>query len=137
MKDFPKSMVIVGAGVIGCEYATIFSNFGKTKVYLIDRSDRILPFEDSDISDMISKNLKKKGVTIHNKAQLERLEIKNGEVEYELSYKDGSKEIIQVEKALLSVGRKLCIEGLNMENAGGRIDMVTILILNIAGCNIL
>ena len=35
MKDFPKSMVIVGAGVIGCEYATIFSNFGKTKVYLM------------------------------------------------------------------------------------------------------
>ena len=74
MKSFPKSMVIVGAGVIGCEYATIFSNFGKTKVYLIDRSDRILPFEDTDISDMISKNLKEKGVTIHNKAQLERLE---------------------------------------------------------------
>ena len=57
MKEFPKSMVIVGAGVIGCEYATIFSNFGKTKVYLIDRSDRILPFEDNDISDLISKNL--------------------------------------------------------------------------------
>ena len=109
MKNFPKSMVIVGAGVIGCEYATIFSNFGKTKVYLIDRSDRILPFEDTDISEMISKNLKEKGVTIHNKAQLERLVVKNGEVEYELSYKDGKKEVIRVEKALLSVGRKLCI----------------------------
>jgi dihydrolipoamide dehydrogenase len=118
MKSFPKSMVIVGAGVIGCEYATIFSNFGKTKVYLIDRSDRILPFEDSDISEMISKNLKEKGVTIHNKAQLERLEVKDGEVEYELSYKDGKKEVIRVEKALLSVGRKLCIDGLKMENAG-------------------
>ena len=50
IKDFPKSLVIVGAGVIGCEYATIFSNFGKTKVYLIDRQERILPFEDEDIS---------------------------------------------------------------------------------------
>lgn len=118
MTDFPKSMVIVGAGVIGCEYATMFSNFGKTKVYLIDRSDRILPFEDDDISDMISSNLKDNGVTIHSKAQLERLEVKDGEVEYELSYKDGSKEIIRVEKALLSVGRKLNIEGLNMEKAG-------------------
>ena len=118
MTDFPKSMVIVGAGVIGCEYATMFSNFGKTKVYLIDRSDQILPFEDDDISDMISANLKDNGVTIHNKAQLERLEVKDGEVEYELSYKDGSKEIIRVEKALLSVGRKLNIDGLNMEKAG-------------------
>lgn len=118
MEEFPKSMVIVGAGVIGCEYATIFSNFGKTKVYLIDRSDRVLPFEDEDISEMISKNLKEKGVTIHSKAQLERLEQKNGKVEYELSYKDGRKEIIEVEKALLSVGRKLNIDGLNMEKAG-------------------
>ena len=118
MKEFPKSMVIVGAGVIGCEYATIFSNFGKTKVYLIDRSDRILPFEDEDISEMISKNLKEKGVTIHSEAKLERLEQKNGKVEYELSHKDGSKEIIEVEKALLSVGRKLNIDGLNMDKAG-------------------
>ena len=118
MTDFPKSMVIVGAGVIGCEYATIFSNFGKTKVYLIDRSDRVLPFEDEDISSLISNNLKERGVTIHSKAQLQRLVEKDGEVEYELSYKDGSREIIRVEKALLSVGRKLNIEGLNMENAG-------------------
>ena len=44
--------------------------------------------------------------------------MKDGEVEYELSYKDGTKEIIRVEKALLSVGRKLCIDGLKMENAG-------------------
>ncbi|HNH61409.1 MAG TPA: FAD-dependent oxidoreductase, partial [Cyclobacteriaceae bacterium] len=41
MEDFPESMVIVGAGVIGCEYATIFSGFGKTKVHLIDKGARI------------------------------------------------------------------------------------------------
>src|SRR5690606_808590 len=52
LKDYPKSLVIVGAGVIGCEYATIFSNFGKTKVYIIDRQDTILPFEDEDISEL-------------------------------------------------------------------------------------
>ena len=42
IEDYPRSLVIVGAGVIGCEYATIFSNFGKTKVHLIDRADKIL-----------------------------------------------------------------------------------------------
>jgi len=50
MTDFPKSMVIVGAGVIGCEYATMFANYGKTKVYLIDRAKRILPFEPAEAS---------------------------------------------------------------------------------------
>jgi GTP-binding protein Era len=49
LSDYPRSMVIVGAGVVGCEFATIFSNFGKTKVYIIDRAPRILPFEDADI----------------------------------------------------------------------------------------
>ncbi len=116
--DYPKSLVIVGAGVIGCEYATIFANFGKTKVYIIDRQDRILPFEDEDISKMVSGNLEKKGVTIHHNANLERMEIIDGEVEYELCYPDGSKEIIRVEKALLSIGRVPNIQSLNIENAG-------------------
>ena len=118
IEDYPKSLVIVGAGVIGCEYATIFSNFGKTKVYLIDRQDRILPFEDPDISSMVASNLESKGVTIHHNANLERLEYKDGQVEYELKYPDGSSEIIQVEKALLSIGRVPNIEKLNIEAAG-------------------
>ena len=122
LHDYPKSIVIVGAGVIGCEYATIFANFGKTKVYLIDRQDRILPFEDEDISKMASGNLERKGVTIHHSATLERMEIVDGKVEYELSYPDDRKETIQVEKALLSVGRIPNIESLNIEKAGVRMS---------------
>lgn len=115
--DFPKSLVIVGAGVIGCEYATIFSNFGKTKVYLIDRSDHILPFEDDDISRMIAKNLEKHGVTIHHNASLDRMEIVDGEVEYEITI-DGNKEIIRVEKALLSIGRTANHGNIGLEELG-------------------
>jgi dihydrolipoamide dehydrogenase len=111
-------MVIVGAGVIGCEYATIFSNFGKTKVHIIDRQERILPFEDEDIAKLVSKNLTNHGVVLHSNAQLERLERIGDEVEYELSYPDGSREVIRVEKALLSVGRQPNIEGIGLENAG-------------------
>src|SRR5690606_12121908 len=59
-----------------------------------------------------------KGVTIHHSANLERIEEINGQVEYELSYPDGTKEVIQVEKALLSVGRTPNIESLQIENAG-------------------
>lgn len=118
IEDYPKSMVIVGAGVIGCEYATMFSNFGKTKVHIIDRSHKILPFEDDDISALVDKNLAKNGVTIHHSSTLERLEVVDGEVEYELSYPDGKREVIRVEKALLSIGRVPNIEGLGLENAG-------------------
>ncbi len=116
--DFPESIVIVGAGVIGCEYATIFSNFGKTKVYIIDTQDRILPFEDEDISNMVAKNMEKKGVIIHQNASLQRMDVLNGKVEYELSYPDGKIEVIRVQKALLSIGRVPNIENLGLENAG-------------------
>lgn len=112
MEDFPESMVIVGAGVIGCEYATIFSGFGKTKVHLIDKGDRILPFEDEDVVRVIERNMENNGVLIHRKSQLVRMEVKNGRVEYELEYTDGSKEVFHVEKALVSVGRVPNYEGL-------------------------
>lgn len=118
IEDYPKSLVIVGAGVIGCEYATMFSNFGKTKVYIIDRQDRILPFEDEDVSSLVASNLESKGVVIHHNASLERMVTIGNEVEYELSYPDGSREIIRVEKALLSIGRVPNIENIGMENAG-------------------
>lgn len=118
IEDYPKSLVIVGAGVIGCEYATIFANFGKTKVYLIDRAERILPFEDEDISELVDSNLQKKGVTIHHNATLKRLEVINNKIEYELSYPDGSLEIINVEKALLSVGREPRVKDIGLNNVG-------------------
>lgn len=121
LDHFPKSLVILGAGVIGCEYATIFSNFGKTKVNLIDKADRILPFEDEDISQTVSDNLENNGATIHKNSSLVRMEIKNGRVEYELKYTDGRTEVIDVDKAIVSVGRVPNIEGLGLNEVGVKI----------------
>lgn len=105
MEDFPESMVIVGAGVIGCEYATIFSGFGKTKVNLIDKGSRILPFEDEDVVNVIERNMENNGVLIHRNSRLTRMEIKHGRVEYEIEYDDGTTSNFNVEKALIAVGR--------------------------------
>lgn len=105
MDDFPESMVIVGAGVIGCEFATIFSGFGKTKVHLIDKGARILPFEDDDIVHVIERNMENNGVLIHRNSRLTRMEIKHERVEYELEYDDGTSGVFNVAKALVAVGR--------------------------------
>ncbi len=118
MTDFPESMVIVGAGVIGCEYATIFSGFGKTKVNLIDKGDRILPFEDKDVVDIIERNMENNGVLIHRNSRLVHMRILNGRVEYELEYTDGSRETFNVEKALVSVGRVANLEDLWDDKVG-------------------
>ncbi len=126
LPDFPKSIVILGAGVIGCEFATIFSNFGKTKVFLIDKEERILPFEDEDISHAVAANLEDNGAVIHHGASLEKMSIVDGKVEYVLSFKDGRKETHTVEKALISVGRVSNHENLGLEAAG--------VVLNERGC---
>jgi dihydrolipoamide dehydrogenase len=112
INDFPQSIVVLGAGVIGCEFATIFSNLGNTKVHLIDKGDRILPFEDEDVVKIIEQNLEKQGVLIHRNAQLLSMKIEDGRVQYEIEYDNGSKEIFNVEKALVSVGRIPNLEGL-------------------------
>lgn len=120
--SLPESMVVLGAGVIGCEFATIFSAFGKTKVYLIDKAERILPFEDEDVAEIVKNNLELQGAQVHQGASLKRMEIKNGKVEYELDYKNGHSEIITVDKALISIGRAANIENIGLENAGIRIN---------------
>jgi len=121
-EDAPESLVILGAGVIGCEFATIFSNLGKTKVFLIDKADRILPFEDEDVAGFVASNLEKNGVVIHKNSSLVRMNIVDGKVEYELSYKDGRKEIHLVEKALISVGRIPNTDNIGLESAGVKKD---------------
>ena len=115
---FPRSLVIVGAGVVGCEFATIFANFGQTKVYLIDRADRILPFEDEDIAQVCTTRLEAKGVTIHHKCQLVDLKVVDGSVHYTIRHDTGGVETIVVERALISVGRVPNTQGLDVEKAG-------------------
>lgn len=116
--ELPESMVILGAGVIGCEYATIFSNFGKTQVNVIDKQPRILPFEDGDIVQVVEKAFEENGIHIHRKSRLIRMDIVDGRVEYELEFDDERREVFNVEKALISVGRVPNHEGLGLENLG-------------------
>ncbi len=122
MDDLPASIVIVGAGVIGCEFATILSNFGHTRVHLIDRADRILPFEDPDISELIAAQLEAKGVVIHRNARLEHLAPHADGVDYRIAYDDGRTERFTVERALLSVGRTPNLEGLGLRELGCTFD---------------
>jgi len=121
--DYPESLVILGAGVIGCEFATIFANFGKTKVKIIEKQDRILPFEDEDISDLVTSNFEKRGVEVHKNSSLIRMEkTADGKVEFELEYPDGRKEVHVVEKALVSVGRVPNSANIGLEDLGIEIN---------------
>ncbi len=122
IERFPKSLVILGAGVVGCEFATIFSNYGQTKVYLIDRGGRILPFEDEDVSRHCSMNLERAGVTIHHRSTLIDMKVVNGRVAYTIEHHTGGQETITVDHAIVSVGRVPCADGLGLDKAGVELD---------------
>lgn len=119
---FPESLVVVGAGVIGCEYATVFANFGHTKINIIDRQPRILPFEDADVAEVVAKSFESLGVTIHRASKLESIAVKDGKVEYVISDPEGRTETIRVERALVSVGRVPNTDKLGLDVAGVKVD---------------
>lgn len=120
--QFPESMVIVGAGVVGCEYATMFANFGRTKINIIDRQPRILPFEDEDVAEVVATSFESLGVTIHRSSKLESLRVVEGRIEYVITNADGRTETIHVEKALVSTGRIPNTNDLGLDVAGVQLE---------------
>ena len=117
-KKFPKRILIVGAGIIGCEYATIFSNFAQTKVHLLDRQARVLPAEDEDISQFVNDNLTRRGVEVYHNAILRRIDKVQDGLAVTVDYEDGRSAVLEVDKVLVAVGRAPNLAGLGLENAG-------------------
>ncbi|MDQ3003286.1 MAG: NAD(P)/FAD-dependent oxidoreductase [Fibrobacterota bacterium] len=122
LKEFPKRFLIIGAGVLGCEYATIFSNFHQTKVHLLDRQARILPGEDEDISDFVNTNLTARGVEVHHNALLRKIIHHDDFLEVVVDYEGGRTMVLEVDVALVSVGRVPNLEKLGLENVGIKIN---------------
>ena len=120
--DFPKSLLIIGAGVIGCEYATMFANFGRTDIRILDRQPRILPFEDEDVAEVIAENFERLGITLHRESKLESLRVVDGQVEYVITNALGQTERHLVERALVSIGRAPNTDDLNLAAAEIAID---------------
>ncbi len=118
LQCFPERLVIIGAGIIGCEYATIFSNFGQTIVYLVDHAKRVIPYEDEDVSDFVHDNLTGNGVKVIHSAKLRKILNTSDYLQVVLDFKDGHSEVIEADAAFLSIGRYFDRTGLGLENIG-------------------
>ena len=117
-RSFPKRLMVVGAGIVGCEYATIFSNFNQTRVFLVDHAERIIPYEDEDVSTFVGQNLRDHGVRIYHSASVEAVEIKPDAVLVKLRL-DGDKiQKIDIDALLVSIGREPNLKGLCLQKAG-------------------
>ena len=108
----PKHLVIIGAGVIGMEFASIFNAFG-SRVTVLEYLKECLPTMDSDIAKRLRKSMEKRGVAFNMQAGVKR--ISHDGVTFE---RKGKEETIPADTVLIATGRKPNIEGLNLEAAG-------------------
>jgi len=115
MEDLPKSIIIVGGGVIGIEWASMLADFG-SQVTVIEYADRIVPTEDKDVSREMQRAMKKKGVKIITNAKVLSETLQKGDgVTISAELKGETKEFT-AEKLLVSVGRQANVEGIGLEN---------------------
>ncbi len=113
LTEIPRSLLIVGAGVIGCEFACIFRELG-TEVTLIELLPRAVSTEDEEISDLLEREFKKKKIKLFTGVKAERVELKEDGVHTHLS--DG-RELV-TERVLVSIGRSFNSEGIGLEEVG-------------------
>ena len=113
----PRSLAVVGAGVIGCEYASIFAALG-VRVTLIDKRNRLLPFVDEEVVDTLSYHLRENRATLRLGESVHNLEITENENGGQVRLHMDSGKTIVTEKALYSVGRTGATAMLKLESAG-------------------
>jgi dihydrolipoamide dehydrogenase len=116
LEQTPATLAIIGAGAVGCEFADIFNAFG-SKVMLIEALPRILPLEDAESSDVLTKSYKKRGITIYAGAKVKKATVKKDKVSLEIEA-GGKTEAVEVDKVLMAAGRAVNTEGLGLEEAG-------------------
>lgn len=114
LTEIPKTMIIVGSGVVGSEFATIYNSLG-TKVTMVELMPRILPTEDDRVSKQMKRILSKKGIDILTETTIEEMvEYRPDGVKAKLSTGD----ILEADKLLVSIGRSLNSAGLGLEEVG-------------------
>jgi dihydrolipoamide dehydrogenase len=117
----PKSLIIIGAGAVGVEFASIFRRFG-TEVTVIEMLPRVVPVEDEDISKELDRAFRKQKIRVETGARAENIQKIGKCVRLQLTTKDGKQEQIEAEKLLVAVGRKPNTESIGLENTRVELD---------------
>ncbi|KAB2880722.1 dihydrolipoyl dehydrogenase [bacterium] len=116
VQDVPKSIAVIGAGAIGIEFAYLFNTFG-AKVTVIEMLPGILPVEDEEISQTLSKIFTKKGIDIHTNTKVDKVDVGANDVTLTIGGKDGIKTI-KADQCLVAIGVQGNIENIGLEKIG-------------------
>ena len=117
LEEVPARLCVIGGGVIGLEFASVFRSFG-SEVTVLEYFKDILPRFDSDLSKRLKQSLGKRGIEINTQAQVTGISIDDSSV-YKVSYtRKGKEETVEADKVLMAVGRKANVDSLNLADAG-------------------
>jgi dihydrolipoamide dehydrogenase len=120
LEKAPKSIAIVGAGAVGCEFADVFSAFG-SEVHLIEVLPAILPLEDADCSAELARSFKKRKIHLHTGAKLSNVKVAKGGVTLAMDT-GGKKEELEVERVLVAAGRAPNVDGIGLKECGVQLN---------------
>ena len=117
----PKSLLVIGSGAIGMEFASFFGQLG-SEVTVVEILDRILPVEDEEISAVALKSFQKQAMKIHTGASVDAVKAGKNNVTASIKHKDGKTESLTVERVILAVGITGNVENIGLEEAGVKVD---------------
>lgn len=112
----PKSIIIMGGGPIGLEFAQIYARFG-SKVTVLEKTNQVLPREDKEVADILESILRDEGIEIHTGVEVDHVK-QEGNQKVVMVKRNGLERLFQAEDFMIAVGRAPNIEGLNLEAAG-------------------
>jgi dihydrolipoamide dehydrogenase len=113
LKEIPKSLVVVGAGAVGVEFASIYRSFD-AEVTILEMLPRLVPVEDEDISKELARVYRKRGINFYTSAKVEKVEKTKTAVAVTFSV-DGKQQKVEADKILIAVGRKPRTENVGLE----------------------
>jgi dihydrolipoamide dehydrogenase len=120
LPELPKTLIIIGAGAIGVEFAYFYNTFG-TEVHLVEMLPHILPIEDAEIAAQLERSFKKQGIKLYTNSKVEKLQKSAKRVKVMLS-SNGKNSELEGEIALVAIGVQGNVENLGLENLGIRVE---------------
>jgi dihydrolipoamide dehydrogenase len=121
LNAIPKSLIVIGSGAVGVEFASIYKSFG-ADVTVIEVLDRLVPVEDADVSKELQRQFKKRGIECLPSTKVEKIEKTKDGVAVTYKTSDGKETRKEAEKVLVAVGRAPRTDNIGIEKAGVKVD---------------
>ncbi len=121
LPEIPKTLIVIGAGAVGVEFASIFNSFG-AQVTILEALPRVVPVEDEEISAELDKTYRKKGINIQTGCTVDGVKKDAKGVTVSFKDKDGKAQTLQAEKLLLAVGRMPMTENCGLEKSKAKME---------------